>query len=323
MKISEDNSKKIQILRGLAIIAVVFIHNTPNGMAQVFCRPFLNFSVGLFLFLSGMMSDVRKWNPQKRIYKVIIPYIIWSLFYVILANITTPSDIPLAYLKSIVTANAAEIMYYIFIYCEFTCLIPIIDKLSKSKYKYIAFIISPIEIILIRIIPLIIGYEIHNYINIIMRISCLGWFTYFYLGYMIGNESLKIKISTKKLIFILIGSIILQILAGYWYYSMGVENCGTQLKLSSILSGTIFMMIAYRFINSKIKANIKILHLLGDCSFGIYFSHLAIMSILKHFVPFFSKIFYPFNAIIVVIVSLLVVLAGKKILGKYSKYLAF
>ena len=64
MKISEDNSKKIQILRGLAIIAVVFIHNTPNGMALFFCRPFLNFSVGLFLFLSGMMSDVRKWNTQ-------------------------------------------------------------------------------------------------------------------------------------------------------------------------------------------------------------------------------------------------------------------
>ena len=69
---------------------------------------------------------------------------------------------------------------------------------------------------------------------------------------------------------------------------MGVENCGTQLKLSSILSGTIFMMIAYRFINSKIKANIKILHfhprpssvvispILGIFLGGIDFSQLSI-----------------------------------------------
>jgi len=57
MKLTSEQSKKIQYLRGLAIIAVVFIHNTPTGLAQVFCRPFLNFSVGLFLFLSGMLSN--------------------------------------------------------------------------------------------------------------------------------------------------------------------------------------------------------------------------------------------------------------------------
>lgn len=62
-------SKKIQILRGLAIIAVVFIHNTPGGLAQVFCRPFLNFSVGLFLFLSGMLSDAGRYDPGKRLKK--------------------------------------------------------------------------------------------------------------------------------------------------------------------------------------------------------------------------------------------------------------
>ena len=45
----------IQMLRGLAIMAVVFIHNTPSGMSQVFCRPFFNFSVGLFLLMIGML----------------------------------------------------------------------------------------------------------------------------------------------------------------------------------------------------------------------------------------------------------------------------
>ena len=77
-------SHKIQILRGLAIIAVVFIHNTPGGLSQVVIRPFLNFCVGLFLFLSGMMSDARRWNPGKRVAKVLIPYGVWTLIYVVL-----------------------------------------------------------------------------------------------------------------------------------------------------------------------------------------------------------------------------------------------
>ena len=63
----------IQILRGLAIIAVVLIHNAPVGLLQVFVRPFLNFSVGLFLFLSGLLSNACNWKPLKRIKKVVIP----------------------------------------------------------------------------------------------------------------------------------------------------------------------------------------------------------------------------------------------------------
>ena len=48
--LSSKQSYTIQVLRGIAIIAVVFIHNTPIGLPQVFFRPFMNFSVGLFIF---------------------------------------------------------------------------------------------------------------------------------------------------------------------------------------------------------------------------------------------------------------------------------
>ena len=67
MKLTAKQSNNVQILRGLAILAVVFIHNTPSGIAQVYFRPFLNFSVGLFLFFSGMLSNVNNWNHRKRI----------------------------------------------------------------------------------------------------------------------------------------------------------------------------------------------------------------------------------------------------------------
>lgn len=132
-KLTSEQSTKIQILRGLAIIAVVFIHNTPVGLTQIWCRPFMNFSVGLFLFLSGLLSDAKHWNPVKRIIKMAIPYFIWTLVYVAIANITGPSNIPIAYIKALITANSAAVMYYIFVYCQFTLLIPLIDKLARSK----------------------------------------------------------------------------------------------------------------------------------------------------------------------------------------------
>ena len=70
-KLTKDESYKIQLLRGLSIIAVVCIHNTPGGMVQAWCRPFLNFAVAMFLFMSGMLSDSINWKPVHRIKRLL------------------------------------------------------------------------------------------------------------------------------------------------------------------------------------------------------------------------------------------------------------
>lgn len=315
-------NEHIQMLRGLAIIAVVLIHNTPSGLAQVFCRPFINFSVGLFLFLSGMLSDAEKWRPWKRIKKVIIPYILWTFIYVLMGNIESPLSIPLVFVKNLLTGRSAAVMYYIFVYCQFTLLIPFIDKLGRSKFKYFGFLISPMEIIIMRLIPLVASIEFNAYIEIGMSISCLGWFTYFYIGYLLGNKIITIKISTSKLIYLLIISIIIQIAEGYWYFMMGESNCGTQLKISSIITSLVFVIISYRCIDSEKIRTCSVLKMIGDNSFGIYISHISIMMVMYK-IPCFSKIFvFPFNAIAVIGIDLVCIVIGKKVLGKYSKYFA-
>ena len=200
MKLTNEESYKIQLVRGIAIIAVVFIHNTPSGMAQVWCRPFLNFSVATFLFVSGLLSSVERWNPFHRIKKVIFPYIIWSIIYTVLYNHNSILQLPTLCIKNLITGKAAAIMYYIFVYCQFTLLIPLIDYLAKSKYKYLGFIISPLEIIIVRLFPLILGYRINSYISMIVQVSCVGWFVYFYLGYLIGNNYIHIEFKTSNLI---------------------------------------------------------------------------------------------------------------------------
>lgn len=323
MKLTDKQSENVQVLRGLAIIAVVFIHNTPIGLSQVFFRPFLNFSVGLFLFLSGMLSGVNKWNPYKRIIKVAVPYVLWTLIYTVLYNISNnPMDIPITFFKNIITGTAAPMLYYIFVYCEFTLVIPLIDRLAKSKFKYLGFLIAPLEIILMRSMPLILGYKINSYISMILGISCLGWFTYFYLGYLIGNKYIFVNIKSKKITIFWLVSILFQIAEGYFYYTLGYQNCGNQLKLTAIFSGTLFSLMAYNYIISYRKENMKILKLLGDNSFGIYFSHFVIMAIINK-IPFYTQyISYPMTAIIALIITTICVLIGKRFLGKFSRYLA-
>lgn len=267
-----------------------------------------------------MLSHANNWNPKKRILKVAMPYVLWSLIYTVLHNLNTPTQIPICYLKSLVTGNAAAIMYYIFVYCELTLAVPLIDKLARSKYKYLGFLIAPIEIIFMRLIPMITGYQLNKYIDIIMRISCLGWFTYYYLGYLLGNNIVQIKSSMRRWAILWAGSIVLQI-GGDWYFIMGEINCGTQLKLSSILTGVFFSVIAYKFINSSKYLESNYLILLGNCSFGVYFSHLAVMQVLEH-IQYYSFVKYPLTAIISVTLSVICVLIGSKVLGKYSKYLA-
>jgi surface polysaccharide O-acyltransferase-like enzyme len=309
-------------LRGLAIIAVVFLHNTPGGLAQVFVRPFLNFCVGLFLFLSGLLSSRQKWNPMKRIRKVMYPYIIWTFIYIVMGHFHEPPKIPLAFFKALLLGTAAAIMYYIFVYCQFTLLIPLIDRLAKSKYKYWGFLISPLEIVIFRWFPLIQSYHMNNFVNTLIHVSCLGWFTYFYLGYMIGNRQITIRLKGRTLYYFWVISIFFQMLEGYWYYTLGNTNCGTQLKLTSILSGVLFVLISYKFVVSAKEYRSNLLKLLGDNSFGIYFSHCAIMAVL-HKIGFYSRwVVYPCNAIIVLLLSLLFVIVFKKILGKYGKFLA-
>lgn len=45
-------NSKIQILRAVAIIAVVLIHTMPGKILAIIIRPFTNFAVALFLCLA-------------------------------------------------------------------------------------------------------------------------------------------------------------------------------------------------------------------------------------------------------------------------------
>lgn len=322
-------SKKIQAIRGFAIIAVVIIHCTPDFSMpiEVFFRPFVNFAVGTFLFLSGMLSNVATWNPLKRIKKVLVPYIIWTLIYAVI-NYEIASGIKgfvILYIKYLLLGTGATMLYFVFVYCEFTLLIPAIDNLANSSNYMLGFAITPTEIILCRLLPVLIGETVNPYIKTIMRISCLGWFSYFYLGYLLGNNVIEINYPRRTLSIALVASIVFQMMEGYLYYRLGDVAPGTQLKLTTVLTGCIFCMIVFDYVVSYTRSISRLLHFLikmGDSSFGIFFNHIAIIRLIQMVTSNDVQLFFLLKAIITIMLSFLTVKLIKRVFGTFSIYFA-
>ena len=230
--INDITSKRIQVLRGLAIIAVVIIHSNANGIISVIDRPFVNFAVAIFIFISGYLtklsySDIRNFY-KKRIVKVGMPYIVWTIIYTIANN---KMEVIFLYL---ISGGGATPFYFVIVYIQLVLITPIINKLILSNYRWIGWLITPIYILIIRYICPTLGIKLgFPFPNTIF----LGWFIYYYLGIALGNNKINYDISTKVTVFFYLITIILSIGEGLcWYRINNFDMATTQLKITSILT---------------------------------------------------------------------------------------
>ena len=312
--VKKEKNYKIQMVRAFAILMVVLSHTSPSGFMQIYCRPFCNLSVGIFLFLSGYLTKTENddWKSffKKRILKLIIPYLIWSVFFSI---ITYKGPINLIF--NILTARAAAIFYYIFVYIQLVLLTPLLGKAAKSKYKWLVFLITPLSLIIFKYYYLLPGATMNTYVSIFWEDCCLGWISYYYLGLLLGNKLINLKISSKKVLILFLLSIPLQMLEGYILFKLGDTNCGTQMKFTCLITTLLFSLLTYYYItNDKYTYKNNFFVLCGNCSFGIYILHSVVIGVLKK-IPIYSYIPYILNTIIVYILCLVIVIIANKILG--------
>lgn len=308
----------IQIFRAIAIMAVVMIHTTPDGMYQVFFKPFINFAVATFLFLSGYLTktDNGDWMTfyRKRIFRVLVPYVIWTIIYSIPE---WRSDGPAGLVRNMLSANATTTLYYIFVYIQFVLLTPLLFKLAKSRYRNIGWLVAPISVMVFKYLPVYGDLQMGRHLQLFWADACLGWFSFYYLGLILGNKIIEGKFKMRSLIIVYCASLLLQIGEGYLWHMYDPAGCGSQLKLTSILSSAIFMLIISKVVDNKTyKVQCKTLEIIGDYSFGIYLSHMMILKALET-IPFYNAIPFPITSLIVLILSLAfcyicTLVAGKK-----------
>lgn len=99
-----------QAVRGVAIVAVVLIHCLPQCEATIVLRPFLNWAVAAFLFLSGFFTNEAKIARggvlARRVRRTLPSYIVWSVVYATLVQRAGA----LGAFKLLLTAGAAAQM---------------------------------------------------------------------------------------------------------------------------------------------------------------------------------------------------------------------
>ena len=320
LSITKNMSDKIQICRAIAIIAVVIIHNAPLEIGGVMVRCMVNFAVALFIFLSGYLTRVTdndiKTFYKKRLLRVFIPYCIWSIVYTIASNKWDE------FIFNFITGQCCGIYYFIIVYMQLTLLVPLISKLIQSKYWKLGFIITPISI-LIEYIFIFNNEQITFPFNALFFVV---WFIFFYLGMCIRNNNIKIVLRSSSILFLFILGYILQFLESIIWYIYGNYNMATtQLKFSAIIYSIIVSIIAYLWIiKEKSVYNIvnKVFIVIGNYSFGIYLTHIAIMGVLNKTVYKFIDIIFPFNVILIIFINVIGISIMMKLCGKkVCKYL--
>ena len=310
------DNRHIQMFRAIAIIAVVMIHTTPAGQWQVFCKPFINFAVATFIFLSGYLTKVDNENWLKfyirRITRVLVPYIIWTVIYSI-PDIRSSG--PSALVKNLLCANATTTLYYIFVYIQFVLLTPLLGKLAKSPYRHLGWLIAPLSVILFKYIPVFGDIQLGKHIELFWNDACLGWFTFYYLGLILGNRIIDRQFNIRNLAVLYCASLLLQMAEGYLWFTVDPAGCGSQLKLTSILSSSIFMLIIYSVLSSNHGTKCRLLSTIGDYSFGIYLVHMMILKALEP-MALYSAIPYPVTSLIILIISFIFCYICTAVTGK-------
>lgn len=306
LTVQTGRNNMIQVLRALAIISVVMIHTTPLGTCQAVCRPVINFSVATFLFLSGYLTKTENDNwgnfCKKRIIRVLIPYVIWTVLYTLPAIISGKESI-LQIAKNLITARAAATLYYIFVYIQFVLLTPFLARLAKSRYRNLGWWVAPISMIIFKYTFWLTDLNSNSIISLFWGDACLGWFTYYYLGLILGNKILKPQFSLKKLTLLYVAALILETAEGYALLRIGEVDCGTQLKLTSLITSSIFLLLVYTILNKpEINIKNKVLRSIGDLSFGIYLCHIMIMLLLERY-AFYKALPFPLTSVLVVLLS--------------------
>lgn len=319
----EKSNRKIQIIRGISICAVVMIHSNVSGIGAVLDRPFLNFCVAMFIFLSGYLTRIPvqsvKLLYKRRILKVLIPYVFWTFLYA--AENTDVLEIPIL----LITANAAAPLYYISVYIQLVLLTPLAVILLYSSHSWIGWLLTPVSLLILRYGGIFIHIPLGPF-----SISqlFLPWFIYYYLGLALGNHRVSCSLGYKTSLFVYFCAIILSEIEGILWFRYGnFDMSTTQIRITSMITSVAAILLVYRYLEDR---NIpfsnhfgtKMIAKVGDYSFGIYFCHIAIMKILSY-LPGYQSILFPMNSFLILLVSVLFIWLIKRILGKYSFIIGF
>lgn len=251
--------------------------------------------MAVFFFVSGFFTNMgtrgtKQWLI-KRIRRILIPYILWSIFYFVLEAILNGAKDVKYYIVALMLGNAAVPFYYIVVLMIFTILTPPLFKnRGNSKVSFTIFLMT-------------ITIQSVGYVLLFNKINLWGWIKYtpvwlaFYYGGMLAKQY-RPQISVKIVALLVLVSVLFEIGESQWMMRIGLDVAAySQYRISGFLYSFSLCLACLIMENNNWNSNVaKIVSHIGDDSFALFFVHSFFIMLFEHFIP--STVPLPFVHII-------------------------
>lgn len=346
----KDRDPSFEAFRGIAIIAVVAIHAIPWEFYRDYIvlsyRQVLNFAVPSFLFISGYwlskkpirsLGDYKSFL-QKRLSRVLIPYLFWSVVFLLYENNKT-HDFGVAQILCTFLTGAASYhfhhLYFIIVIAQLYMLTPLLNYVNRKPYGFISVLIFNIgSLFLLYLFSLGDLWFVDDPYYLIHS-PFLLWVIFYQMGLLIGSSDSEgfIPRNMHKFILpaILVALVIsvleaITILSKYddWHRAI----CA--IKYSSFIYSTC-IIFGFLILRERLRNWPRFLVVLGNYSFGIYLIHVIILRGVVRIMPkvdtiYSFQVLYGLMVVLITLITCYVVITiTRKLLPKpfYSSVLGF
>lgn len=305
-------------LRVIAIFSVIVIHvsatmfystsvKTLDWQVMNFFDSLTRFAVPLFVMMSGalLLNSNKEYSIKelyrKKIFRLIIAFLFWSLIYAMYHFFIDNASLKVSIINFI---EGEYHQWFIFMIIILYIMIPILKVVIKDKKVTEYFLI--ISFIFTCVVPCLTYFPaIGDNINGIINKSYINFFTgytfYFILGHYLNTYHIKTKhknilyiVAILAIIFTVIGSSLISII-----YEKPISILYNYFFINTSVVAMAIFIYAKDYLNKKTHPFIS---KLSNLSFGIYLVHVLILFIFQK-IGFVSTLFNPLLSIPIISIA--------------------
>lgn len=293
----------ISYLRVVATIAVIVLHtaafismdygNVPEKTWEIatFINSGVRFCVPIFVMISGALLLGKNEEIgifiNKRMKKILIPFLFWSLFYTCWYYkdrlLSFDKDLAEIFLSNLYNGSAYH-LWYLYMIIGLYAFIPILRKFTINSTK------KELEYFLVlSFVVLVAGqYSIDKITSSFINFA--GFVFYLVLGYYLNAHFSFNRLVTKRFSLLLYGFATIFTFVLTYYFSYAENRFNPSYTLYLTFNVVAMSAAVFLFLKSLKLRNNPVVKQIETYSFGIYFIHVIILHYLY-------KLFYPLTYI--------------------------
>lgn len=302
MSIAKRNTG-YDVIRIIAIFMVVAIHShvaplsvnqgTPMWYFVMLMQTLCVIAVPLFFMVSGALLLLAEKTItvetlyKSRIPKQAIPFIVWSIVYVLVRVVMGKIPFSAEAFTSLLYEPAYYQFWFMYTLLAIYLLLPVLHTLvkncDKKKIEYILLLWAVFSIFIPLASRYIHGFKISDHVGLVL---CEGYIGYFILGYYLSKYKRDVKPCKASLLWVA-GVVVTAICAVAEYaYSRETAYSGFFYQAYVVPGAAVASVGAFLFFqNKKYKLkekSVKIITTLSSLSIGVYYIHMLVLTVIEY-----------------------------------------